>query len=64
MAFTGMRAVTRIPDDWLILPALDGQFNEPRHSDDVKKQFMLQAEKILGFPHASPFCREKAWPRP
>jgi integrase len=42
-------SLARIPDDWLIFPAPDGQPNEPRHPDAVTKQFMLCAEKILGF---------------
>jgi integrase len=39
----------RIPDDWLIFHAPDGQFNEPRHPDAVTKQFRHRAKKILGF---------------
>jgi integrase len=41
--------LVRIPDDWLIFPAPDGQPNEPRHPDAVTKHFMLRAEEILGF---------------
>ena len=43
-------SLVRIPDDWLIFPAPDGQPDEPRHLDAVTKQFMLRAEKILGHP--------------
>ena len=42
-------SLVRIPDDWLIFPAPDGQPNEPRHPDSVTKQFTKRAKKILGF---------------
>jgi integrase len=42
-------SLVRVPDDWLIFPAPDGQPNEPRHPDSVTKQFTNRAEKILGF---------------
>jgi integrase len=42
-------SLVRIPEDWLIFPAPEGQPNEPRHPDAVTKQFMNRAEKILGF---------------
>jgi integrase len=42
-------SLVRIPDDWLISPAPDGEMNAPRHPDSVTKQFTERAEKILGF---------------
>jgi integrase len=42
-------SLVRIPEDWLIFPAPEGQPNEPRHPDSVTKQFTRRAEKILGF---------------
>lgn len=42
-------SLVRVPDDWLVFPAPDGQPNEPRHPDSVTKQFTKRAEKILGF---------------
>jgi integrase len=42
-------SLVRIPDDWLIFPAPDGQPNAARHPDSVTKQFTKRAEKILGF---------------
>jgi integrase len=42
-------SLVRLPDDWLMFPAPDGQPNEPRHPDSVTKQFTKRAEKILGF---------------
>jgi hypothetical protein len=29
--------LVRIPEDWLIFPAPDGQPNEPRHPDSITK---------------------------
>jgi integrase len=42
-------SLVRIPDDWLIFPAPDGQCHHPRHPDGVTKQFTKRARKILGF---------------
>jgi integrase len=42
-------SLVRLPDDWLVFPAPDGQPNEPRHPDSVTKQFTKRADKILGF---------------
>jgi integrase len=42
-------SLVRLPDDWLIFPAPDGQPTEPRHPDSVTKQFTKRADKILGF---------------
>ncbi|MCW2219519.1 integrase [Bradyrhizobium japonicum] len=42
-------SLVRIPTDWLIFPAPDGDMNAPRHPDSVTKQFVNRAEKILGF---------------
>jgi integrase len=42
-------SLVRVPDDWLVFPAPDGQPNEPRHLDAVTKQFTKRAKKILGF---------------
>jgi integrase len=42
-------SLVRIPDDWLIFPAPDGEPTEARHPDSVTKQFIKRAEKILGF---------------
>jgi len=41
--------LVRVPDDWLIFPAPDGDLNAPRHPDSVTKQFTKRAKKILGF---------------
>jgi integrase len=42
-------SLVRLPDDWLMFPAPDGEFHEPRHPDSVTKQFTKRAKKILGF---------------
>ncbi len=42
-------SLVRVPDNWLIFPAPEGQPDEPRHPDSVTKQFTKRAEKILGF---------------
>ncbi|MGO4513241.1 hypothetical protein CT676_36000 [Bradyrhizobium sp. MOS001] len=42
-------SLVRIPDDWLIFAAPDGQPTEPRHPDSITKQFTNRAAKILGF---------------
>ena len=47
-------SLVRLPDDWLMFPAPDGQFSEPRHPDSVTKQFTKRAEKILGFSIRTP----------
>jgi hypothetical protein len=41
--------LVRVPDDWLIFPAPDGDMNAPRHPDSITKQFTKRAAKILGF---------------
>ena len=46
--------LVRLPDDWLMFPAPDGQFSEPRHPDSVTKQFTKRTEKILGFSIRTP----------
>jgi hypothetical protein len=45
--------VVRLPDDWLIFPPPDGQFNEPRHPDSAQSHSRT-APKILGFFSHSP----------
>jgi integrase len=42
-------SLVKIPDDWLIFHAPDGEMNAPRHPDAVGKQFKPRAKKILGF---------------
>jgi integrase len=42
-------SLVRLPDDWLMFPAPDGQPNEPRHPDAITKQFRHRAKKVLGF---------------
>jgi integrase len=41
--------IVKIPDDWLIFHAPDGDMNAPRHPDAITKQFCQRARKVLGF---------------
>ncbi|MET4149919.1 site-specific integrase [Bradyrhizobium sp. RT7b] len=42
-------SLIRIPADWLLFPAPNGDMSAPRNPDSVTKQFVNRAEKILGF---------------
>jgi integrase len=42
-------SLVRLPDDWLVFHAPDGDFSAPRYPDSVTKQFVKRAAKILGF---------------